>query len=238
MTVDLNEFGVEDFLSITDSLGQKFTVKVVDYDPFDNAVKLRLPDGEKVWFMPDGYKHNEEMDLNVYIVSATKINKDNKTMKKIDLYKDIAKGSVVTLSDGSSHVHRYTSGVRHNVNLVHFVDGLAVEVNNSGQSPYENGVSIVGIEPPKPLIDLSTVGIGDVCVTRDGYEVPWTNIVKGDTNAGDPYMIFSSGGSYDCVTQKGYFCIAEDAVDNRDIVEIRRASPEQKADLAKNWTIG
>lgn len=238
MTVDLNEFGVEDFLSITDSLGQKFTVKVVDYDPFDNAVKLRFPDGEKVWFMPDGYKHNEEMDLNVYIVSATKINKDNKTMKKIHLYNDIAKGSIVTLSDGSTHVHRYTSGVRHNVNLVHFVDGLAVGVDDSGQSPYENGISIIGIEPPKPAIDLSTVGIGDVCVTRDGHEVPWTHVVKCNTNTDDEYMIISSDGSYECVTQEGYFCLTEDKENNRDIIEIRRASPERKADLAKNWTIG
>lgn len=245
MTVDLSTFNVGDILFVEDSRRQSFAVEVVNFPNFDRSVKpkivlvLQFSDANTVIFMADGSKYAPLADLWISnIISATKINKDNKTVNKIDLSNDIVKGSIITLSDGSTHVHRYTSGSRHNVRMVQFIDGLAAEVNNSGQSPYENGISIVGIEPPKPVIDLSTISIGDVCVTRNGYKIPWTNIIKRDTNADDPYMIVSSDGSYYCVTQKGYYSVVGHEENDEDIIEIRRASSEEKVNLAKTWTLG
>lgn len=150
------------------------------------------------------------------------------------------KDSVITLSDGSEHVLQKIVtfeinylGNKRLVSDLHFKSGLILgRILPSGRNVDDDCLSVSKVDDPVSNIDLSTVKVGDTLITRDGEEIPWNKMVKAYDVGKRDYAIFSPkfrGEQYYYEDgRKDSYCCSD-----LDIVEIRRASKEERLKILK-----
>lgn len=154
----------------------------------------------------------------------------------IDITK-IKKRSKITLSDGSVFVFDaifdaglgFANGTLQKIWTMYFDNGLSqcgVFVDGSNVRP--EAASIVEVEPPKEEVDLSTLMVGDICVTRSGDIVPWN---MWDRSGSKSYPFRALIGGIDLTYNSNGSCWW--SKDPNDIVHIERASDEERAIASK-----
>lgn len=115
-----------------------------------------------------------------------------------------------------------------------FEGGLQLSnLNTDGSSQLEYGISVIEVYP---VIDLSTVKIGDTLITRTGLEIPWDGVLKSGGDCVQEYIVTIEGVER-AVSKRGLWSYSG-SDSEFDIVRIRRALPHERENIAKNWQLG
>lgn len=185
----------------------------------------------------DNQKRNPDYDIVEVLGSRVTLNLDA-----------IQKGVSLTLSDNSAHVvlGRNPSGIASQgyANLrfetIAFEDGYSlnqVQTNGVVRGSNLRIVSIGLSETEERPVDMSSLQLGDVCITRTGREIPWDKIADTEIEINDeglclPFVyIFGSQAIF--VDSNGWHNPDHRPSDD-DIVSIRRASKEERAAILKS----